>query len=155
MNIAILETIRSLGVNTFDFQNDVLTITLKEPATDEDVAVIKNALFPDIEIVNIDSLLFVSDNIVKAFCRNYNKYHELIDVLRSFKGINILRATIEPFSLIVEYIPVGRCTLDYDELELVQAVIDPNIGMHDSIRITGSNDTETHEKIYTLRASLN
>lgn len=155
MNIAILESIRSLGVKTFDFVNDILTITLNDPATDEDVAVIKNALFPDIEIVNIDSLISVSENVVKAFCRNYNKFQELISVLKSFKGIDIQRATIEPFTLTIEYIPVGRCTMNYDELELVQAVIDPSITMHNSIRVTGSNDTEAHEKIYTLRANLN
>lgn len=150
----ILETIRSLGVEIFDFANDTLTITLKKPATTDDVDVIKNALFLDIEIVNIDSLISVSENVVKAFCRNYNKFQKIISVLRGFEGINIQRATIEPFSLSIEYIPVGRCTLDYDELELVQAVIDPTIGMHNSIRVTGSNDNETHEKIYTLRANL-
>lgn len=154
MKMDFLEQLRKIGVTNIDLANDTLTIQLGRAATNQDVDYIKATLFMGIKITNIDSLISVSENVIKVFSKNYDQFRGIADVLNGFKGIVIIGATIEPFAIIFEYVTEHRCTLDYNELEQVQAVIDPTIEMHDSVRVTGFNDSEKNVKSYTLRATV-
>lgn len=64
-------------------------------------------------------------------------------------GVKVLGVERDKEGLCFYYSVRGRYHFSYDELEQLQAIVDPSIQNHDSIRIVGFDGT------YTARVKIN
>ena len=72
---------------------------------------------------------------------------ELYHQLKEFK-LDVKKFFFRTSEVEFVFVASGRAPLNYDELEVLQNIIDPQIKHHDSIRVVG------YDHVYTLRARL-
>lgn len=144
--------------STVSFENDILTIHFKVDSkdsnlpTNEQLAQIKNIVFwsSQIELPYESNLIEYNANtkIMTINMKCYDITSEFFFKMIDF-GVNVIGFDISNNDFCFFYSISGRYHFTYDELEILQAIINPTISRHDSIRIVGFDGT------YTLRANFN
>ena len=145
--------------STMSFANDILEIHFQSInsedirlPSDEQIMQIKNIVFWDskIQLPYAKNLVEYNTNtkIMTINMKCYNITSEIFHKMTEF-GVNVTGFDISADDFCFFYSVCGRYHFDYEELEALQNIINPNIQNHDSIRIVG------FDGIYTLRVKFN
>lgn len=144
--------------STVSFENDTLKISFKANSkasnlpTNEQLMQIKNIVFwsSQIELPYESNLIKYNANtkVMTINMKYYDITSEFFFKMIDF-GVNIIGFDISNDDFCFFYSISGRYHFTYDELEILQAIINPSIKKHDSIRIVGFDGT------YTLRVLFN
>lgn len=148
-----------LSKSTVSFGNNILEIQFQsinsedsKLPSNEQIMQIKNIVFWDskIELPYEKNLVeYNADTkIMTINMKCYNITSEFFHKMTEF-GVNVTGFDISTDDFCFFYSICGRYHFDYNELETLQAIIDPTIQRHDSIRIVGFDGT------YTLRVKFN
>ena len=122
--------------------DDRTTITLASDPTDEQVTRIREMLLFRDEIhvfPPLSDMVIVDGRTIDINVPHYEAYCKLYQQLKDF-GVKVTDAKFESKNnLMFTYLLKGRSFLLYDELGVLQNIIDPTIKHHDSIRVMVSS----------------
>lgn len=147
----------SLRDSTITITNNTLVISFPSKdsgpniPSDDQIRNIRGIVFWDsnIELLYVDNIFqYVhSQNYLRIDIRNYELMTSFFKTIKQF-GITIYSFDMKDNEFCFNYKLSGRYHFTYDELNVLQNIINPNIKNHDSIRITG------FDGIYTIRVTL-
>lgn len=146
----------SLSRSTVSLKDTILTIHFQgdgnEVPSQEQLRYIQNIMFWDssIDLPCASNLIRYDEpsNTMTINIRSYDTVSSFLEKMKEF-GVRITAFDFEHDSFCFYYVIGANYHFTYDELEQLQAVVNPEIKNHDSLRVLG------YDGSYSIRVAMN